>query len=75
MVFLGMWMVYRVVKENSFASATIEVVQNQWVISTGPYAVVRNPMYSSTLVYIEKNLSGYTEYCAKVRWHLIPLIF
>ena len=109
LVFFGMWMVYRTVKENSFASAIVEVVEDQRVISTGPYALVRNPMYASALIYLvgmslalgsywtlipivltmlsiiwrvfdeeaflEKNLSGYTEYCAKVRWHLIPLIF
>ena len=109
LVLAGMWMVYQVVKENAFSSATVEVVEGQKVISTGPYAVVRNPMYSSALVYLvglslalgsywtlipatltglgfvwrlideeaflSANLPGYREYCARVRWHLIPLIF
>jgi protein-S-isoprenylcysteine O-methyltransferase Ste14 len=34
-----------VYKENSFASATIEVYPEQRVITTGLYAVVRHPMY------------------------------
>src|SRR5262245_25824280 len=38
---------YLVYKENSFASATIEVAGDQRVVSTGPYAVVRHPMYAS----------------------------
>jgi protein-S-isoprenylcysteine O-methyltransferase Ste14 len=25
--------------------------------------------------FLAKNLPGYTEYCAKVRWHLIPGVF
>ena len=37
-------------KENAFASATIEVTAGQKVISTGPYALVRHPMYSGALL-------------------------
>ena len=33
------------IKENSFASATIELAPEQRVISTGPYAFIRHPMY------------------------------
>ena len=109
LVILAMWMVFRVFKENSFGSATIEVANDQKVISTGPYAIVRNPMYASAAVYfigmslalgsywglipsiltifslvwrlfdeekfLAQNLSGYKEYCTKVRWHLIPGLF
>jgi protein-S-isoprenylcysteine O-methyltransferase Ste14 len=104
-----MWMVYQVFRENSFGSAKVEVQQDQRVISTGPYAIVRNPMYASAAVYflglslalgsywgliasfltllglvwrlfdeerfLAQNLPGYTDYCAKVPWHLIPGIF
>jgi protein-S-isoprenylcysteine O-methyltransferase Ste14 len=38
-----------VFKENSFASATIEFDPGQKVISTGPYALVRHPMYAGSL--------------------------
>lgn len=51
LILLSMWMVYRVFKENSFGSATVEIQKDQKVISTGPYAMVRNPMYSSASVY------------------------
>jgi protein-S-isoprenylcysteine O-methyltransferase Ste14 len=104
-----MWTVCRVFKANSFGSATIEIAKDQTVISTGPYAIVRNPMYSSAAVYfvglslalgsywalipailailglvwrlfdeekfLAENLPGYREYCAKVRWRLIPGVF
>ena len=109
LVVVSMWMVFHVFKANSFGAATVEISDEQQVISTGPYAVVRNPMYSSAAVYfvgitlalgsywglipavlttlgfvwrlldeeqfLAQNLPGYTEYCAKVRWHLIPRIF
>ena len=49
MVILGFYLVFLVYKENSFSSATIEVAPDQKVISTGPYAVVRHPMYAGSL--------------------------
>ena len=62
LVVLAMWMVRRVFKENSFASATVEIAEDQKLISTGPYAVVRHPMYSSAMVYtiaMELSLGSY----------------
>jgi protein-S-isoprenylcysteine O-methyltransferase Ste14 len=41
---------YFVLRENSYAAATIQIVEDQKVISTGPYAVVRHPMYSWALL-------------------------
>jgi protein-S-isoprenylcysteine O-methyltransferase Ste14 len=109
LILISMVAVYRVFKENSFGSATIEVAKDQKVISTGAYALVRNPMYSCAAIYLiglslalgsywglipsvltilglvwrlfdeeeflMQNLPGYRDYCAKVRWHLIPGIF
>ncbi len=51
LVVFGMWMVRRVFKENSFGSATVAIAEDQKVISTGPYAIVRHPMYASAMVY------------------------
>jgi protein-S-isoprenylcysteine O-methyltransferase Ste14 len=50
MIFIGFYIFYRVFKENSFASATIETIKEQTVISTGPYSKVRHPMYSGALI-------------------------
>src|SRR5580704_14298528 len=52
LILISMWMVYRVFKENSYGSATVEVTKDQKVISTGPFAIVRNPMYASGAVYM-----------------------
>ena len=109
LIIIAMWVVYRVFKANSYGSATVEIAQGQRVISTGPYAIVRNPMYSGGAVYfiglslalgsycglipatlailgmvwrlldeekfLFQNLPGYTDYCARVRWHLVPGVF
>src|SRR5271166_275508 len=57
-VAIGFVMTFFVVKENTFASATIEVSQDQQVISTGLYAVVRHPMYTGgTLIILGTPLS------------------
>lgn len=109
LILASMWLVYRVFEANPFGSATVEVTESQRVISTGPYAVVRHPMYSGATLYfvgsalalgsywalvpaalmglgfawrlrdeehfLAAQLPGYTAYCAKVRWHLIPGLF
>jgi protein-S-isoprenylcysteine O-methyltransferase Ste14 len=50
LVGLGLLGIFFVFRENSFASATIELAQDQKVISSGPYALVRHPMYAAGLV-------------------------
>jgi protein-S-isoprenylcysteine O-methyltransferase Ste14 len=49
---LGFYIIFLVYKENTFTSATIKVVEGQKVITTGPYAVVRHPMYAGSLFYL-----------------------
>jgi protein-S-isoprenylcysteine O-methyltransferase Ste14 len=49
---LGFFIVFLVFKENTFTAATIVVTPGQKVVSTGPYAVVRHPMYSGALVLL-----------------------
>jgi protein-S-isoprenylcysteine O-methyltransferase Ste14 len=50
LVALGFLVVSAVFRENSFASSTIQIATDQRVISTGPYAWVRHPMYSGALL-------------------------
>ncbi len=52
LVVLGLAAVFSVFRENSFTSATIEVGKGQRVVTTGPYAVVRHPMYAGALVMV-----------------------
>jgi protein-S-isoprenylcysteine O-methyltransferase Ste14 len=50
LVILGYVMMFVVFRENSFAASTVQVAVGQSVISSGPYALVRHPMYSGALV-------------------------
>jgi protein-S-isoprenylcysteine O-methyltransferase Ste14 len=52
LVLLGFFAVFLVFKENTFSSAIIEVTPGQKVITTGPYALVRHPMYAGALVML-----------------------
>jgi len=49
--FLIAYILYaEVLRENTYLSRTIEVQENQKVIDTGLYGIVRHPMYSATLL-------------------------
>lgn len=96
----------RVLLANRYASRVIEVEAGQSLATTGPYAVVRHPMYVATLAIwllspialgswwaalamlpiipliavrirneeavLRRDLAGYADYQAKVRYRLIP---
>ena len=50
-VFLLAYLLYaEVLRENTFLSRTVEVQENQTVIDTGLYGIVRHPMYSVTII-------------------------
>ncbi len=50
-IFLVAYIMYaEVLRENTYLSRTIEVQENQKVIDTGLYGIVRHPMYSATLL-------------------------
>ena len=109
LVIAGSSLYFIVFRENSFAGATIRVSDDQRVISSGPYAVVRHPLYDGLLLtcigiplalgsywalllvipifalvvfrltneeaVLIRDLPGYAEYRANVRWRLIPRIY
>lgn len=50
-VFLAAYALYgEVLRENAYLSRTIEVQENQKVVDTGLYGIVRHPMYAATLL-------------------------
>ncbi len=49
---LGFLTIFLAFKENTFAAVNIDVEADQKVISTGPYAVVRHPMYTGLLLIV-----------------------
>lgn len=70
LVAIGFYFIFYVYRENTYTSATVEVVENQRVIDTGPYALVRHPMYASALLYLLGTPLALGSY-----WGLLPFIF
>jgi protein-S-isoprenylcysteine O-methyltransferase Ste14 len=68
LVAIGFCLIFLVYRENTFTSATIEIAENQKVISTGPYAIVRHPMYASASLYLLGTPLALGSY-----WALIPI--
>ena len=98
-----------VMRENIWLSRTIEVTENQKVIDTGLYSIVRHPMYLFTLLLflsmplvlgsywalipfainipvivvrtldeerlLKAELEGYTDYCSRVKWRIVPFVW
>src|SRR5215475_11106419 len=50
LIFLSYLFFIWVFRENSYGASTIQIMEDQKVISTGPYAIVRHPMYAGALV-------------------------
>lgn len=109
LVLAGYLLTFWVMKENSFAARTVQVMEGQTVITTGPYRLVRHPMYFGAVLMLifaslalgswwalpgfllvvvlivlrllneEKvlrgELPGYSEYCLRTRYRLIPLVW
>jgi protein-S-isoprenylcysteine O-methyltransferase Ste14 len=99
----AMFLVFR---ENSFGAATVKIMEGQTLVDTGPYALVRHPMYAgASLMFLAipmalgswwallcfvvflpfgiwrlldeeallgRGLPGYGDYCARVRFRLLP---
>lgn len=109
LILFSFLLIFIVLKANTYAASTIQIAEGQKVISTGPYAFVRHPMYAGALPlligmpialgswwglfvlmlfvpaliwrlldeekFLQKNLAGYTDYCQKVRYRLVPFIW
>ena len=69
LVALGFYLISLVYRENTFTSATIEIAENQKVVSTGPYAIVRHPMYASASLYLVGTPLALGSY-----WGLVPVV-
>lgn len=68
-VVLGFAIIFLTFKANSHASAIIDVVPDQRVVSTGPYALVRHPMYLGAGLMLLA-----TPFALGSLWTIIPAI-
>ena len=66
----GYLMFFFVMKQNAYASRIIEIQDEQMVIDTGLYSVVRHPMYLSSII-----LWGFASLALGSFYGLIPIIF
>jgi protein-S-isoprenylcysteine O-methyltransferase Ste14 len=80
LVLLGFLFVFFVFRENTFTSSVIEVAAEQRVIDSGPYAVVRHPMYAGALVLVAGipmalgsviGLATFPPFVAVIVWRLL----
>lgn len=68
-VVLGFALVWRVFRENQYASRVVQVEGGQRVITTGPYASVRHPMYTGVALMILATPVALGSY-----WALLPAL-
>ena len=68
-VILGYIFIILVFKENSYASTVIQVEKGQPVITTGPYAIIRHPMYLGLILMIL-----FTPMALGSYWAIIPAL-
>jgi len=69
LVLFGYSMFALVLKTNSYASRIIEVEKGQKVITTGPYAIVRHPMYLASLI-----LYAFSPLALGSYWAMLPVV-
>ncbi|MGQ9493308.1 MAG: methyltransferase family protein [Anaerolineae bacterium] len=67
-VLLGYLLFVLTLRENEYAARTIEVEQQQRVITTGPYSIVRHPLYLASIL-----MFGFTPLALGSYWALIPV--
>jgi len=68
LVAIGFGLIVLVYRENTFASATIELAEKQRVVSSGPYSIVRHPMYASASLYLLGTPLALASY-----WGFVPI--
>jgi protein-S-isoprenylcysteine O-methyltransferase Ste14 len=74
-VLLSYLMIFLVLRENRYASRIIEVERDQEVISTGPYAIVRHPMYlGASLMYLFSPLALGSYWAIIPSFLMIPVL-
>jgi protein-S-isoprenylcysteine O-methyltransferase Ste14 len=73
-ILCGYLLFVRVLLENSYASRIVEVERQQQVITTGPYRIVRHPMYSAVLLMYSFGPLALGSYFAMIGSVLLILI-
>ena len=72
-ILLGYLIIFKVFKQNSYASRIIEVDKEQKVISTGLYGMVRHPMYVGVLIMYIPTPLALGSFWGLIPFALLPL--
>lgn len=72
-ILLGYLIIFFVFKQNSYASRIIEVDEDQQVISTGLYGIVRHPMYMGVIVMFIPTPIALGSYWGLIPFTLLPV--
>jgi protein-S-isoprenylcysteine O-methyltransferase Ste14 len=75
LILLGLLLFVLTIRENRYASRVIEVEERQAVISTGPYSLVRHPMYLSMLMVLGFTCLALGSYWAAIPSLAMPILF
>ena len=74
LILLGYLLFVLTIRENRYASRVVEIQDNQVVINTGPYALVRHPMYSAISVIFTLSPLALGSYWALIPALLLPFV-
>lgn len=70
---IGYGMYAEVMRENAYLSRTVEVQENQTVVSTGLYGIVRHPMYLATLLMFLPMPLILGSFCGLIPFAIYPI--
>lgn len=68
-VLAGLALTFLVFKANTYTASTVTVEADQRVVTTGPYAIVRHPMYAASIIWF-----GATPFALGSPWALVPAV-
>ena len=75
LIILGGYLIFIVVvRENEYAARTVEVEEDQQVISTGPYRLIRHPLYTGVLLIFIFSPLALGSYWALIAFIPLPVI-
>ena len=74
LVLLGYLMLFFVFRQNSYGSRVVETEQNQQVIVTGLYGVIRHPMYLAILIMFVPSSIALASYRGLIPYVVLPVL-
>jgi len=74
LVLSGYLVIARVMEENRYASSIIEIRKEQKTIETGPYKIVRHPMYTGGMIFMLSTPLALGSYWAMIPFYVSTIV-